>query len=392
MAADIVAILGEGQDSEPIAKVLEQSLWASNCPEGVGWMEEYLGRPRRNTWPPVVEEDPYFKTVAIIGRDNPGGPVVLKRVEDYNSERNFWQTLVMECENGEERRIRHRTADTQGLGRGDPFFCWDRPYRYFEEWMHCSRASGDRDVFVDRFHRVVDSKRRIYPDDYDDDEYENCAGLLPCIDYGAISRAYGSFQWDFEGARTQATNTAAAIAAGAQGKDLWSALALDFNAWMAMRPDMWPTDPKSSASSVSIIDCEQATHSILHTIPPEVIVQILPLVPVSDLRSLLQLSRSVHGLVEPLLDEVLWHHVHYGDLRWILPVPGVKGEVERANDTVKGWYSNPARLPSIFDSREFPFARFIIECAGSCSMRNRRRLWKIYKQYKVLWEAMGFDT
>ncbi|KAJ6466029.1 hypothetical protein C8R47DRAFT_1154184 [Mycena vitilis] len=240
--------------------------------------------------------------------------------------------------------------------------------------MRLSLAYWDGDF---RF-RVVDSNRRIYPDHYDEEEYENCSGLPR--DYGARSRAYCSFQWDFDGARTQASNTAAAIAVGARGEELWPALALDFNASMARRPDRWPTDPTSSVSPVSIIDCNPTTHPILHTIPPEVFVLILYLVLVSDLRSLLQLSRGVYGIMQPLLDEVLWHHVHYGDLRWVLPVAGVKGEVQRASEAVEGWYLNPAGLPSLFDSREFPFARFISECV----MRNRRRLWKIYKQYKVM--------
>jgi hypothetical protein len=153
----------------------------------------------------------------------------------------------------------------------------------------------------------------------------------------------------------------------------------------------WPTEP-SSSSPVSTINLDGEGATIFHTVPPEVLVQILNLVSGWDLVSLLQLSRSVSGLVHPLLDEILWYHVHYGEFRWILPVPGVKGEVGRANDVVKGWYSNPGGLTSVFDSREFPFAEFISECVRSSSMRNRRRLWRIYKQYKALWEAMGLKV
>jgi hypothetical protein len=97
------------------------------------------------------------------------------------------------------------------------------------------------------------------------------------------------------------------------------------------------------------------------------------------LSSLLQVSGGVSALVRLLLDEISWDHVHHGDLKWILPVPGVKDEVGRANDAAKGWYSNPAGLPCGFDSKEFPFNRFISECVRSNSMRIHRRLWKIYK-------------
>jgi hypothetical protein len=72
------------------------------------------------------------------------------------------------------------------------------------------------------------------------------------------------------------------------------------------------------------------------------------------------------------------------------PVNGVKREVNRANTTAKGWVSVPSGLASesIFDSKQFPFAPFIGECLKSRSMRNRRRVWKIYKQYRELWQGM----
>ncbi|KAJ6526656.1 hypothetical protein B0H19DRAFT_1042008 [Mycena capillaripes] len=252
-----------------------------------------------------------------------------------------------------------------------------------------SLASLGSEAFAEQFHRVVDSNRSTSPRITKKTDF---TGLTPCISYGGIERTHtGSFQNEFVEARTQSTNTAVAIASGARGKDLWPALALDFNAWMAMRPDLWPTVPSSSVSVSTVnLDSERPMHPTrFHTIPPEVLLQVLELASVSNVLSLLQLSRGVSELVKPLLDETFWYHVHHGDLRWILPVSGVKGEVDRANEAVKGWYSNPTALASVFDSREFPFARVLSECVRSGSMQNRRRLWKIFKQFKILWEAMG---
>lgn len=105
---------------------------------------------------------------------------------------------------------------------------------------------------------------------------------------------------------------------------------------------------------------------------------------------MLLLSSSVFEMISPRLDEILWYHVHHGDFRWILPVPRVPDEINRANTAICGWHPKPAGLACALDSREFPFSRFIPVCLQTDSMRNRHRLWKIYKQYKALWEAMGF--
>jgi hypothetical protein len=65
------------------------------------------------------------------------------------------------------------------------------------------------------------------------------AGVLTCVSYGGIEKTHSDgFQHFFSNARTQSTCTAAAIAAGARGRDLWPALGVDFGAWMAVRPDM----------------------------------------------------------------------------------------------------------------------------------------------------------
>ncbi|KAJ7092862.1 hypothetical protein B0H15DRAFT_832749 [Mycena belliarum] len=135
---------------------------------------------------------------------------------------------------------------------------------------------------------------------------------------------------------------------------------------------------------------ELGAPSVFHVLPTEVFIQILPFLGLADLISLLLLSRGVFALVLPVLDEILWHHVHHGDLRWILPVGTVKGEIDRANSAATKWYSNPSGLGVAFDSKNFPFSQFIPVCLKTPSMMNRQRLWKIYKQFKRLWEDMGF--
>lgn len=165
MAAEIVMELGEDTDLGAIEEILEESLTLSENRDGAAWIEEYLGRPRDDAWPPrprVLEsEDQYFDTAVVIGYDDQGEKLVLTRVDDFVSDENYWTTVIVESEDGGETRKTSTIRD--GLRRGAPFFCWERPYRYFEDWMRYSWPSHtpwDSATFVDQFYRVVDSNRR----------------------------------------------------------------------------------------------------------------------------------------------------------------------------------------------------------------------------------------
>ncbi|KAJ7291568.1 hypothetical protein C8J57DRAFT_1044772, partial [Mycena rebaudengoi] len=212
-------------------------------------------------------------------------------------------------------------------------------------------------------------------------------GVLPCVSYGGIEKTQSDgFQQIFLNAQTQSTSTAAAIASGTRGRDLWTALGVDFGVWMAVRPDLWPSNSLEVQITAVQLDSEFTTP--FHSLPAEILIQILPCLSLADLISTILVSRSVARLIIPMLDETLWNHVHYGDLRWILPVPAVQGEVERAHKAAATWALIADAHVSPFDSRDFPFLQFVMRCSKDNSMRNRRRLWDIYKQYKGLWDVM----
>jgi hypothetical protein len=63
-------------------------------------------------------------------------------------------------------------------------------------------------------------------------------GTLPCINYGGIEKSCQQFQSYFRGARSGSAHISSAISAGLRGADLFDALRMDFNCWMAVRPDM----------------------------------------------------------------------------------------------------------------------------------------------------------
>ncbi|KAJ7872956.1 hypothetical protein B0H13DRAFT_2669335 [Mycena leptocephala] len=391
MATEVVAILGPGYNTTSIQTILEETLTMIS----EDWLKEYTGRKRYDCM-----EDNFYYTGVVIGPHGGQAKVELRRVEGFSYDYKRWDTMVVDCGDGKQERIK---AITHYGGKGAAFFCWERPYLYFKDWLRHSCppiALWDDAVFAEQFFRVVNS------DHGDCLHRRSISGLLPCISYGGMEKTEedGEIQELFRAARSGSNNTAAAIAAGARGRNLRPPMALDFGAWMVTRPDLWPWPTPSPASTPSRLQIEAGIPTVFNTLPPEILIQILPLLPLPDLLALQLLSRSVAGLVSSLLDETLWQHVHYADFRWVLPVAESKGEVRRANRAAMKWCSKSAgprahraksalrRLACVLDSKDFPFSNFLRECVKSDSMRNRERLWKISQQYKTLWETTGFNV
>ncbi|KAJ7465674.1 hypothetical protein FB451DRAFT_1561409 [Mycena latifolia] len=386
IAAEVVALLGPGHTIPLTQALIEESLLES-VSDPSDWLKAYTGRERYD-----CTEDNFYYTGVVIGPQAWQAPVELRRVERFSYDYDTWDTLVVEGGDGTEERTK---AVTRYGGKGAPFFCWEGPYLYFKDWMQqaCPAISRwDDATFIQKFFLLVDS------DHGDCWHRRDLSGLPPCISYGGMENTHAmeSFQELFVEARSGSANTAAAVAAGARARDLWPALARDFGAWMATRPDLWPAPPSAFPPLLPQSPLPPGAHTLFHSLPPEVLLQILPLLPLQDLCSLLLLSRSVPALFRPLLDETLWHHVHHGALYWVLPVPGVPGECRRAARVAKKWVSaaagRRARGTAGLASRAFPWAQFLRACRTSDSMRNRRRLWGIAQGYRALWEARGFEV
>ncbi|KAJ7608853.1 hypothetical protein DFH06DRAFT_1148747 [Mycena polygramma] len=299
----------------------------------------------------------------VIGPQTDGGEVEFRRVtvEDFLPEDEIWNALVVDSADGKEERIRAITR--YGFRGNGSKFCWERPYRYFEDWMRHSCppvAFWDSKTFAEQFFRLLKLKSdwRVYS--HFGSNQTDCFAmaayheLIPGVAYGGIEKTMDDgYQFILENAREGSASTAAAIAAGLRGEELWPAFAHDFGAWMMTRPDL-PWELCMAGPQF-----ESGGRCVFHGLPAEVLVQILLLLPLADLRSILLLSRADFGLVDHMLDEVLWHHVHDGEYRWILPVSTVTDEIDRANTALLGWYSKPVGVACALDSREFPFSRFI---------------------------------
>ncbi|KAJ6555345.1 hypothetical protein DFH09DRAFT_1318146 [Mycena vulgaris] len=247
MAAEIVAI-GTDHELGAAEAIVHESLTLAVGPmsdDFYWWFEDYLGRRD--------PEGDYFRAAVVIGRPPWRQEIVLRRAEDYDIELQNWSTVVIDGGDDQEERVYPLNNEPyNGVRRGHPFFCWERPYRYFEEWMRhsLSLSSLDEEGFMRDGSLCGGFKqaRSSYGGQF------NPSGLLTCVSYEGIDKTfYGSYQDYFSGARTQSTNTAAAIAVGHRGRDLWLALALDVGAWMAVRPDIWPSQPSAPSGTIDLL-------------------------------------------------------------------------------------------------------------------------------------------
>lgn len=153
IAGEVVEILGESQSLSEIAKLVEESLIASTRTD---FLHEYTGRKAHGDM-----VDNFYDKGVVIGPPQDGAEVEVRRVEDFQPDDQVWRTLVLDREDGREERIR---AITRYGSRGNgATFCWERPYRYFKDWMRHSSltvALWDDKMFASQFCRLLESDTR----------------------------------------------------------------------------------------------------------------------------------------------------------------------------------------------------------------------------------------
>ncbi|KAJ7763705.1 hypothetical protein B0H16DRAFT_1687802 [Mycena metata] len=134
-----------------IQTILEETLLLF-AEDRSGWLIEYTGRKRYDCM-----EDNFYYTGVVIGPQAWQAKVELRRVEGFLYDHEHWDTVVVDCGDGKEERTK---AVTHYGGKGAPFFCWERPYLYFKDWLRHSCPSialWDDVVFAEQFFRLIDS-------------------------------------------------------------------------------------------------------------------------------------------------------------------------------------------------------------------------------------------
>ncbi|KAJ7610611.1 hypothetical protein DFH06DRAFT_1148008 [Mycena polygramma] len=161
----------------------------------------------------------------VIGPQTDGGEAEFRRVpvEDFLPDDETWNMLVVDSADGKEERIRAITR--YGFRGNASKFCWERPYRYFEDWMRHSCppvAFWDSKTFAEQFFGLLKLKSdwRVYSQfgSNQTDCFAMAAyhDLIPGVAYGGIEKTMDDgYQFI-----------------------LWPAFALDFGAWMMTRPDL----------------------------------------------------------------------------------------------------------------------------------------------------------
>ncbi|KAH8797720.1 hypothetical protein DL96DRAFT_1688480 [Flagelloscypha sp. PMI_526] len=217
----------------------------------------------------------------------------------------------------------------------------------------------------------------------------------PDIDYGVMK-----FNWpksqsfaltDFESlCLKNVPYLSESIALGLRGADLSEAVYHDFRVWIYQTPDIWPErDEHLHPVTFTSFRPSQAQnmHPII-TLPNELILDICSRMSITDLLNISSTCRAYRQRVtgHELLSTIVYEMIHFGSLRWIKPCASVYGEVERANEALVTWIDAAAGKDDPLHEPSFPILAFVWTCCvKSTSMKSRRRLWGISKQFETMW-------
>lgn len=147
--------------------------------------------------------------------------------------------------------------------------------------------------------------------------------------------------------------------------------------------------------------------SAFDSLPTELVLSVLTSLSLVDVLSLSSTCRALRArLMSPLILSRVLVLPANGDLRWVAPVRQLPQESERACASARLWLamadnapctSSSQASPSLGEGEDaafaavlshplFPIVPFLRACWASDSMRNRRRLWRMVKQFDGLWE------
>ncbi|KAJ2977886.1 hypothetical protein NQ176_g4122 [Zarea fungicola] len=219
-------------------------------------------------------------------------------------------------------------------------------------------------------------------------------GLLDCISYGGVEKTCSQetmwLQQDFsEALDARMIHTKRAIQKGVPVDALKRAIARDFNCWQTKRPDSWPTCDPTVILPFTEFPSEGVASTLFDRLPSELLIAIFRPLPLGALLSFSTWSKSTRAIFKRVANLIIASMYKLGgDLRWILPVTTIKNEPERAEIAYRTWLPEDQSLAgSALSAEGFPHFDFIRACYGEeeDSMRNRRRLWNISKQFQGLW-------
>ncbi|KAJ1549158.1 hypothetical protein HK405_008819 [Cladochytrium tenue] len=206
---------------------------------------------------------------------------------------------------------------------------------------------------------------------------------------------------------------------------LVAALREDYNAWIACRPDVWPVRPAAAAAAAARqplvlsakhraavakaaaklagLSTDAARAKLLAALPDAVLLALVDMQPPPV--SLREADAAIRATVFLTGDEEAPTGGAAAHSRvWLLPVPTHGDEAARAARAFQSWLpptgggggDHPADAggPQPYAAAEFPWTEFLGACQRSDSMRSRRRLWAISRQFEEIWRSYrehGFE-
>ncbi|KDR67001.1 hypothetical protein GALMADRAFT_216689 [Galerina marginata CBS 339.88] len=209
-------------------------------PEGISDWEYFdcigIGHFNVNGFCPIDED----------GRSPSGRDVEIRRLDQYDAYGWFYGVLV---DNEEGTGMRSEQMCT--VCRANTavpncnFFVMRGCLEYLRHWLDPSLPP--RVAFMETS-PSMSLEGELYEIVNSHDEIRDRSNLFPSIRYGDIPKALEQDQFRFLNARKGSRHISCAINKGLRNKELLPALFSDFQCWLTMRPDIWPS-PSTSITS-----------------------------------------------------------------------------------------------------------------------------------------------
>lgn len=349
--------------------------------------------------PPDSDWEPYFDfayALSCLDDGNHEGPCSgrctgLRTVANAGEHNDFWD-VVADGKTGAMLDFPadctgHQMIDTLTDCSNPHFFVLMGPYHYLRSWIDLENLPPGKEElsFHGELFEIVNG---------DGIRLDATTGLLDCISYGGIEKTCSQetmwLQQDFsEALNASMIHTKRAIQKGVPVDALKRAIARDFNCWQTKRPDSWPTCDPTAITPFTEFPSKGVASTLFERLPPELLIAIFRSLPLGALLSFSTCCRSTRAIFRRVADPIIASMYNVGgDLRWILPVTTIKDERERAEIAYRTWLpEDQDPTGSALYAKDFPHFDFIRACYGEeeDSMRNRRRLWNISKQFQGLW-------
>ncbi|PVF98442.1 hypothetical protein CPB86DRAFT_361019 [Serendipita vermifera] len=292
----------------------------------------------------------------------------------------------------EEVNGRRRSLELYAVNHTTNLLCLRAPYYYLQAWLDRDSLPPREIAFPHEPEMSFEGELYEIVNSHPDNRLRP-SGILYGIPLEGIAATLDQWQDYFSGA-FRPKHIIPALNSGLRGNDLIPALLRDFKVWQTCPTDRWvKTDSSPFPPFGMQVLQPSANAGQWQNLPTEVIIEIFSNLSFYRILSLTSSCRYLYyNFGNPSFLSVLLRRflcLPYSQAYWFLPVPAVKGEVDKfskaCQESMPGVSLPNSQDVSIVFDPDFPLWEFFRANYTSDSMRNRRRLWRICRRFRRWW-------